>query len=69
MFVPKLEAHVGDFYNSSSGAGEVAPTGYPYAFFVRPVAGIKEDGFPVVFEVRRCPVSGPGTGPQELCRY
>jgi hypothetical protein len=53
-YVAELEGSVGDFYNSSQGSGEVAPTGYPYAFFVRPVAGIKELGFTVVFEVRHC---------------
>ena len=41
-----------DFYNSSSGAGEIAPyTGTPYGFFHRPLPHFAA-GFPAVFDNR-----------------
>lgn len=51
LYDPSVDGKVGDFYNATSGAGEVANTGFPYAFYHRPVRGA-EPGFPVVFQVR-----------------
>ena len=51
LYDPSVNGKVGDYYNATAGAGEVASTGYPFAFYHRPVRGA-DDGFPVVFQVR-----------------
>lgn len=50
---PGLAGREGDFFNMSAGSSEVASTGFPFAFFPRPVKGLRttREGFPVVFGV------------------
>jgi hypothetical protein len=51
QYMPQLEGHEPDFFNTTDGSGEVARTGFPYAFFPRRTPK-RLLGFPVVFEVR-----------------
>jgi hypothetical protein len=51
LYNSMLSGSIGDYYNVSSGATEVAATGLPYAFFTRRLHG-HPLGFPVVFQAR-----------------
>jgi hypothetical protein len=54
QYRPDLQGAEGAYFNTSAGSPEIAPTGFPYAFFARPMRGLHRahEGFPVVFEVR-----------------
>lgn len=54
QYQPQLQGKEGAYFNVSEGSPELAPSGFPYAFFERPIDGVwrTHHGFPVVFEVR-----------------
>ena len=50
QYLPALSGRQRAYFNTSDAAGEIAPTGLPFAFFARAVPGFPT-GFPVVFPV------------------
>jgi hypothetical protein len=54
--------HVGDFYNTSNGSGDINALGQPFAFFDRAMPGYPHGGFPVIFPVCHCFAQGSCRG-------
>ena len=50
MYNPYVAAYPHNWYNTSSGAWEMSPTGVPYGFFYEPLEGHPE-GYPLLVEI------------------
>ena len=51
LYQPNLAAYPQDWYNTSSGALQMSPTGAPYGFFYEPLGGGPEPGYPLLLEI------------------
>lgn len=52
MYDADVSERAADYYNVSAASCERSFSGVPRAFFARPVAGVSQQGFPVLFGVR-----------------